>query len=183
MNLSFLPIVQQAWADLSDSDRALWYAIASFLPCKQKRDSGSFLNAHQLFVKYNCIRVWSGLTVLTTPQFTSIPYTDPEPRLYRDGASIFLEIQSGVYTDDTYALVKITQPLKNTNYYFKRFLKIFNLDTSGDAVYNLDPIFTEYWGSIPVAGDVCGFSFKMFSTLTPDIKATAFYKLTVQATP
>lgn len=181
--MNFMALAQQSWQNLSDSNRALWFAVAAYTAAKQKKNPKASLNAHQLFLRYQNIRQWAGLAILETPSFSAFDYVDPEPRLYRDGASIKLEIQSGVYSDDIFALFRVTNPLKNSNYYFNRFLKVFRVVPPVVDFVNMDNIFMTFYGAIPAAGDQIGFSMRLFSILSPDIKAESVYRLVVQPTP
>lgn len=61
--------LQVEWQALVDDDRDLWEAVARFRRVSQKNRTGHTINAHQLFIKSNFVRLRYGEALLTTPSF------------------------------------------------------------------------------------------------------------------
>lgn len=177
----FLEKTQLAWQNLSDANRSLWVGVTNFLQARQRRSASGLLSAHQLFIKYNCIRQWSGLDILLTPAFSSIPFVDPEPYLYLDGADIYLMLQSGVYYDGVYNLMKITPKLRPSIVNFQRYLRVFNTVSDDAQDFKVNNTMLQFNGAIPEIGDTFGISLTQFSIVSPDIKSVALYRVTVVA--
>jgi hypothetical protein len=111
---TYMSIAVQAWHSLSESNRLLWNQYANYNPAFMRNDRSRSLSGYNLFVKYNCIRLAAGLSVLELTDFVAPDALDIDPRIYIHPQSMYLvgnyETPAVYYSYDRTAFSEVDVP-------------------------------------------------------------------------
>jgi hypothetical protein len=69
---AYMSQVIAAWHNLTSAQQTAWYQYANFSPFGQKKEKSRALSGYNLFVKYNCIRLAAGLSILNATNFLAL---------------------------------------------------------------------------------------------------------------
>ncbi len=150
---------QIEWRKLSGAQRDIWKSYANYTKTKQKNSNEFFINAQQLFLKVNNLRVLYSLPVLLVPEFSKCVILPVDIVASLNAGNLTLTtnrlINSGIEFLTLFATIPVTSTLNNAGSRFKSILfntttgSVFNigseyLNTIGAVLQNGDQIFIKY---------------------------------------
>jgi hypothetical protein len=177
--------VQQSWAALSVDEQKAWQAFTAFTPVYQKGNKKVALSGYQLFLKYNLIRLHTGLAVLTSITYTTLNFQVPEFDLYVDpgvSPSLYFEFDSAIDPAVYGLLIKTTPPVKGESLRNDSRLRVttYNAITGGNLDYDIVNAYIAAFGLLPGNGDKLLCDFTLYSAIAPVIAAPVRVIATVQ---
>jgi hypothetical protein len=154
-------LVNNSWANLTQSQRGSWSSYALVYQKSCKHNSAKFLNGFNYFQKYHLLRILSGdQTVLSNPTFSNIPleyrYTEP---LVLSGGFLYFILTVATTSSSWIAVVTSSSTLKasrNFNHAPMRYLVSGTGGFSADEIlYELDMYsqIQSAFGKLPAIGD------------------------------
>lgn len=157
-----------AWRTLTTPERIQWNRFINFSNQTIRRDSGVLMSGHDLFIKYNLIKLMIGDAILTVPTYISMPEVPVEEgTIGRD------PIAMGWGLDDTYDeaavffIIKLTSPRLASRSFSRQGLRWIPVDYDGVAAINLYPAYPNIFGFVPPAGCYLHFTLQWFSRTAP----------------
>lgn len=176
---SILALVTQAWLTIGQSNRDAWIAWAISHPVPTKHSPLSVLSGFNYFVKYNCIRLITGTTILQTPNpgVISLPLITPTISLV--GGALYLNTHPTIDYYDGFANYFLSPAQKVTKGYNIGVTRYIISDTV--RIYNFDitSFYLSVFGSLPQVGDTIFFEFQPWGASIPYILSSQFFKLVV----
>jgi hypothetical protein len=171
----------QAWRSLSDAQRRQWNQFINYSGASINRDRAVLLTGHALFLKYNFLRLFAHLAIMTNPVYLPI---DPWPKLYE--VAFDENSMVGYFSDNTYSdnlrVIFAASPRRLPSLSFSPAgLRSFYNDGSSLSTCPFYPGFNTVFGAIPAVGQTIHYSFQFFSTLSPAISAISSGKIAITA--
>ncbi len=159
--------LQNAWASITESERAVWNSFTSFSPTQIRRSAEQFINGQQLFIKYNSYRLQYGLAVLTSPAFSSCGFTDVSFSLRVTGGVLFLDSSRAAVPAEEFFIVSITGPVRCTlNNPGSRYRQIIFSTTATDA-FDLTSAYESIFGALMPADSFVFFKASRIDITSP----------------
>ena len=173
---------QAAWQALSEDQQKQWRRFPDFSLQGTRHNKSVKLSGHALYLKYQVIRLLSGLSLLTTinynvmpavPEFDKIDYTMPTLEIY---------FEDTVDVSEYWFLLRLTNPRPERKKFSPRGLRLVPADyTDGDAMnYEIQDQYTDAFGALPADDDVLHYYIQWFSYTSPVMAAPITGVCTVQ---
>lgn len=181
-SMSYFRQVQKAWHDLSDSNRQKYINYVKLRPTPTVHNSCLSLSAYTLFLKYNIIRLQAGLDILESIYFD---YTlDPRisPSVSYDGFEVLaFEFQYGFAYTNKFALIKLTRPVRKTQYNNSSLLRVFPAPHAHPTQYwVIQDKYLACFHDYPAVGSTILCSYLVFHRYAPFFLSAQHEYLTVQ---
>lgn len=175
---SYVAQVQNAWRSLSSTDRNLWQLFANLQPVKNKNNFNVNLNAYQLFLKYNLIRIHCGFTILTTFTMDTITNLDPVCNFQVDGSNMYAllapDFDEAIYG----ALIMVSSPKKSAYPVKARFYKYLPIESISENECYITNTYPALFGGLPPAGTYIPYKVTIFDLAQPLIRE-GFFDITL----
>lgn len=161
--------LHQAWRALSDAQRQQWNQFIAYSGASINRDRGILLTGHSLFLKYNFLRLFAHMAIMTTPVYAPIK---PWPILYEvafDENTAVAYFSDDTYVDDVRVIFALSARRLPSLSFAKAGLRSFYNAGDSLSTCNLYPSYTSIFGAPPAVGQTLHYSFQFFSTVAPAI--------------
>lgn len=166
---NYIAQVQKAWKNLSTANESDWFNYISLNPSTQNKNSAIELSAYNLFLKYNLIRLHSGMSILETITFDYILEQAFVFELYIGPSGFVLELGFDLSSYDQYILVKLTPPFSTGKYSVYKRLRVIQPNNVPTTEVLLEDNYEAIFGDLPSIGDIVRMQFLTFSTDAPAI--------------
>jgi len=163
-----LSMINQAWSNMSGSDRQLWDDYAIFKPVPQKNNNSRFLDGHQLFTFYNSAYRLQFDTIQNTPAFLTTPPDFRSPSIVNDGSNLYVRLSSSMDEGTEFLMFRISAPCKASQSRSVGGTKFIWLKFEGSYVYDITKDYTSLYGIIPPVGSYVEVEFQYFRSDCPN---------------
>lgn len=148
---------QQAWLQLTMTDRANWNTYAATYPTPSKHNPDAYLSGYNLFVRHAAISLSTSGTVLPNPNGAQSTVNYIETEIIRDGTVLELNVTAGSPDSVWQTIVYLTRPLKATQEYLKSWTREIEINLSGPTVStDIAFAYNRVFGLLPEVGDFVG---------------------------
>jgi hypothetical protein len=177
---SLLNQVHYHWRALSDVQRDQWRRYIEFSNTYCRRSGSSLLTGHDLFIKYNMLRLTNNIPVLTVPDYSVIDLTFSIDRLAHVVSQYFLLIFNDTIESDSlwFSLKLSPSRLPSRSWSPSGFRQIV-VPRSTYSYYAIDSQLYAAFGRLPLPGEILDCSLVFFSLLTPMMTNNIVLRLTV----
>lgn len=157
-----------AWQSLSNAQRRQWNEYIAFSGQSINRDRNVLSTGHALFLKYNFLRLFSLLPVLTDISYNSPVPTYNHLQLESSGpGNLSIANVPAEFGFFYWAVIKISSKRLLTQSFNKSGLRAIVLPFGWAPSYDIEQLVSSNFGSAPALGDVCHTSILAFSLLSP----------------
>jgi hypothetical protein len=169
-----------AWSNLTSDQRQKWNQYISFASPTTNRDKSILLTGHDLFLKYNYLRLLYNLSVLTEPAY-QLPVQLPQVRDVTDDAGWLDLWLTDAYFTWTYwkPIVRISPPRRESQAFSTVRLKYIGVPDYLASTIQYRNKYVNLFGMPLSDGDIVHIELKYFNTLAPIISQTFKYILPV----
>jgi hypothetical protein len=166
---AYMMQVHYAWRALYPVQRDAWNKFISYSGATINRDRAILLSGHSLFIKYNYLRLFCHLTIMTDPVFKVISPWPTLTEIAFDDPYLIAYYDSDVY-EDTLALVMAISNTRLPSLSFTwQGLRSFRWDRNSLSTAVFYPPYDTVFGAIPAVSDILHYSFQFFSYDSPVI--------------
>jgi len=147
--------LQVEWQALSDDDRDIWNRLESFRRVEQKNGTGRPINAHQMFIQSNFVRLRYGEALLTTPAFdkgTVKPVTCTVG-LQPFTQSLVVTLDRNPATANEFIIIEASQRVAPTVNNAGKLFRQMIFTTSSVSVQDIGPAYEAVFGRAAALGD------------------------------
>jgi hypothetical protein len=155
------------WSELSSEERNQWNKYILFSNPTIKRDKAVLLSGHDLFIKYNMLRLCRSLAILTTPTYITMPEVPGISQIFRSGGSIFLALNDAIDPDDLSFLLKVSTPRHQSVSFSLKGCRNMSYISGGPTNWDFAASYSSVFGFVAEAGDFIHLSLQFFSKLAP----------------
>jgi hypothetical protein len=166
---SYMTQLHNAWRALLPAQRDAWNKFISYSSASINRDRNVLLTGHALFIKYNYLRLFSHLTMMSDPVFKVI---DPWPTLTEiafDTPKLVCYFNSDVYEATLGLIMSVSNPRVLSQSFSKQGLRSFYWDRLSLSTAYFLPSYLGVFGALPAVTDILHFSYQFFSFNAPII--------------
>lgn len=161
--------LHQAWAAMTSEQRTAWNRFVSFSMVSIKRDRHVLLTGHSLFLKYNFLRLLSGLTVLEDFSFSLIDSFPLPAGISNDAGSCSFRTEDNFDSELIWAVVKLSSPQRSSKSFDPGSLRYIStpwVDTVTSAL-SIETSYAAVYGAVPPVDAYIHYSVQFFSYLAP----------------
>lgn len=169
-----------AWRSLTDDERRQWNQFISYSGQKILRDKNVLLTGHSLFLKYNFMRLFAHLAIMTVPVYQPLPVwpTTLDELAFDEGTM-------GAYFESADAsnlalLVSASIPRNPSLRFSASGLRMFYGTGEAAQPCNVYPAYNTVFGFTPAEGDTLHYTYQWFSMISPAY--SAIFKGIIQVT-
>ena len=165
----YLPQVVFAWRNLSSAEKLQWQYFLTYSPDFMRKSPKTILSAYSLFVKYNCIRLMSGFSIVTTITI-AVPNLSPtRPSMALDSGSLVMDIGQPIPGVDLYYQIKATRPSLNRHSKSLNDFRVIKKFDGPNQTFDISDEYIAAWGAIPTSGQWVRYMLTFFHATQPFI--------------
>jgi len=142
-----------AWQGLSDTNKSLWENFANFHPVLNKNNVNVNLTGYQLFLKYNLIRLHSGLVPLLTFSLQPVSFLLTDATFYNNTNELILEFEPDFNSTFFWWLVSVGSPKISRYPGQAKKYAVCRLNAFMHPYYDIAPDYVDTFGRIPAIGE------------------------------
>jgi len=173
-------LLSRSWASLSLADQNVWLQFNSYIRSRAKNNKASILSGQALFTQYNLVRLALGLSVLTTPNYVTLPAIDTTFTLTEDEGAWPL-VSSVSINSSLYVLAIYVKAVTTSNVSEKKPYSVLLVPSSyDDTTFYLADAWLAAFGGTPSGAGVYEFEIWMYSKSSP--VSTLLYKANIEPT-
>jgi len=173
--------IQNAWQDLSDSQRLQWNRFLDYSGQTIKHSSSVKLSGHSLYIKYQLYRLLAGLSLMTT-----ITYLPPPPPAAIVGVtvdvdSLQVELSETIDHTEEFFLFSMSNIRSESQAVSHRGLRYMSVVMATASVFQFKEAYKAAFGILPPVDSWFHYSILTFSVLSPVYTGKTYGRYIVEA--
>lgn len=150
---NFISFCQNAWRDLSNANRELWYEYARVVARGSRNNSALKINGQALFIKINVYRLMLKEEMFEVPYNYSTNYILQEWSLTSINGVLSLVPSVDVNIGQCVYIIEISRPVLPTQNYRSSDTRFVYVSWDEFASFDITAAYTALFGRIPVMGE------------------------------
>lgn len=156
-----------AWRGLSAAQQQQYTNFLNYSPDFQWYSPKQMISGYSLFLKYNCLRLLNGLSILTSfvyNQSTFYPHIDS---FFVVSPYFYIVFNASVDTDEWTFSLRASAGLSSTKTVRINALRIIPHGTGDSNTFDLASAYTSIYGAVPSKNQYVGYDLTFFSNTMP----------------
>jgi len=169
---AYMMQVHYAWQSLTQTQRNFWIRLNLYVTSKSRRDYDIPLIAHELYLKYQFLRLLTGQSLLTSFKLVPMPAIPVSWYLYRLTTYFYFMLPVTIDSSALWFVLKLSYKRLATQNYNSSGIKHILIPVSSSNIYNFAAAYLSVFGALPAAGSILHYEITWFSQTTPFVLRT-----------
>lgn len=165
----YMKMAHAGWLDLTAAERQQWNQFVSFSNQKIRHDKNVLMSGHNLYIKYQVMRLVTGLSILDTLQYISIPEWKYPSQIIEEAPNLYLSTLpfSEGAIGNLLIIFKVSTPRPASQQFNPRGLRYCKLVGATWDAFHFDAAYVAVFGALPPIGSYLHYSYIVASSVTP----------------
>lgn len=164
---SLMMRLHYAWSDLTEDQRYAWNKFIDFSGASIRRDKSIRMTGHALFLKYNYIRLLSGLSLVETVYYNPISEIPLLLEIENAAGDFTIRFDTSEFGSSIWFIIKLTSARPASNVFSSRGLRFIPISPAVYDEYDIKTAYLNIFGVLPPVGSFVHYSVQHYSMISP----------------